>query len=347
MASSKPAHGPVTIKDIAAALGISHTTVSRALNDHPKLSDDTKARVRQAARELGYVLNASGRILRGGASPLVGLVIPDIQNDFYSAIAKRLAERCRDAGFQMVLAITEDDPDAECGEVQALIQARAAGIVITPSPAPLPRTVELLAGTPTVQLIRSVAALATDVVAMDDAAAAHDAAAHLLALGHRRIGYVGGYARIKPGRDRLRGFVKAHAEAGLEADRELIVQVPPRQEYGADAMRRLLAARQRPTAVVIGSSELTIVALAVIREHGLSTPSDISVVGYGDPKWYELTTPPLTAVRLPIEALAASTAELVFARIAAQARPGEPASAPRKLRIRPELIARGSAVPRR
>jgi len=112
-------------------------------------------------------------------------------------------------------------------------------------------------------------------------------------------------------------------------------------------MRRLLAARQRPTAVVIGSSELTIVALAVIREHGLSIPSDISVVGYGDPKWYELTTPPLTAVRLPIEALAASTAELVFARIAAQARPGDPAPAPSKLRIRPELIARGSAVPRR
>jgi LacI family transcriptional regulator len=125
------------------------------------------------------------------------------------------------------------------------------------------------------------------------------------------------------------------------------VQVPPRQEYGAEAMRRLLAARERPTAVVIGSSELTIVALAVIREHGLSIPSDISVVGYGDPKWYELTTPPLAAIRLPIDALAASTAELVFTRIGAQAKPGGPAPALRKIRIRPELIARGSAIPRR
>lgn len=99
--------------------------------------------------------------------------------------------------------------------------------------------------------------------------------------------------------------------------------------------------------MVIGSSELTIVALSVIREHGLSIPSDISVVGYGDPKWYELTTPPLTAIRLPIDALAASTAELVLARIGTQGQPGDPAPAARRIRIRPELIARGSAVPRR
>ena len=147
--------GQVTIKDIAQALGISHATVSRALNDSPLINAGTKDRIRAKADEMGYVPDPAARVMRGELSTIVGFILPDVQNHFYSASAKVLAESVSAAGFQLVLAISEDDPERERRHVEELRRARARGIVITPSAGLLPDTADLLRDMPVVQLVRS------------------------------------------------------------------------------------------------------------------------------------------------------------------------------------------------
>ncbi len=332
----------VTIKDIAARLNMSHSTVSRALNDKGHLSEETKAAVRRAADELGYVPNLSARMIRGDANALVGLVIPDVRNDFYSRIAKELAQRCRAEGLRMLLAITDDEPETEKTEIRALLEARVSGIIGTLTSAPLPATLALLTETPFIQLVRRLPKLQTGSVCMADAAGCQSAADHLLDLGHRRIAYVGTSKSISAGRERLRGYLHAHEIKGVAPLADGVELVPPRQEFGYDAVNRLLSHKTRPTAIILGSSELSIGGLRAIREAGLAIPEDISVVGYGDPVWFDLLSPPLTAVGLPVPALAEAATGLLLGAIDADG-----AAPARNLKVAPQLVVRGSTAPAR
>jgi len=207
----------VTIKDIADDLGISHSTVSRALADHANTNEATKARVRATARRLGYVADSAARLMRSGKSHLLGLIIPDIRNDFYAALAKGLAESCNDAGFQLVLAITEDDAVSELHHVRELCEARAAGVAIVPSRGIRRETLALLETVVAVQLIRHHPGIAGDWLGIDDRQALRTATGHLLELGHRRIAYLGGDLQLSTGAARLAGYRDALAAAGLTA----------------------------------------------------------------------------------------------------------------------------------
>jgi LacI family transcriptional regulator len=336
----RPARHLVTIKDIALALGMSHSTVSRALNDHAFTSAETKALVRQTARQLGYVPNDSARMMRGESGTLIGLVIPDIQNDFYSRIAKLLTDRFRHAGFRLMLVNTEDDPETEEEEILALAGARPAGFIVTATSNPTARSAELLQGIPTVQLVRHAKLLPGRLVAMHDQLGVHEATAHLLALGHRRIAYVGGARDISPGRGRWKGFSKAHADLGITPADNFVALGPPRPETGYSGMSEMLKQRQKPSAVMFGSSELTIGGLKAIREAGLSIPGDLSIIGYGNPVWMELLTPALTTVDLPIDELADAAAASLLAQI--KSRNSNAAVVPQ---IRPRLIIRQSTAP--
>jgi LacI family transcriptional regulator len=335
-----PARHLVTIKDIAVALGMSHSTVSRALSDYAHTSAETKALVRKTAQNLGYVPNDSARVMRGESGTLIGLVIPDIQNDFYSRIAKLLTDRFRRAGFRLMLVNTEDDPETEEAEILALVGARPAGFIVTATAKPTARSAELLRGIPTVQLVRYSKLLPGSLVAMHDQLGVHEATAHLLELGHRRIAYVGGAPDISPGRARWKGFAQAFKALDLPLADEFVARGQPRPEFGYAGMSELLQLRQKPSAVMFGSSELTIGGLKAIREAGLTIPGDLSVVGYGNPVWMELLTPALTAVDLPVEDVADAAAASLLAQI--ESRDAKLAA---PLQIRPRLIIRGSTVP--
>jgi LacI family transcriptional regulator len=338
----KPAHA-VTIKDIAAELNLSHSTVSRALNNRTHISEETKERVRQAAKKLGYVPNLSARMIRGDASALVGLVIPDLKSDFFAALSKSLAERCRNSGLRLLLAITDDDPVTECNEVRALIESRVSGIVATLSGAPDPALLQMLAATPVVQLLRRTTKLHGPAVCMSDEEGCKGAVEHLLALGHRRIAYIGPSRAISAGEDRVRGFLRAHEQANVKPLEKFLELVPQRQADGAAAVERLLARKPRPTALVISNSDLTIGAMHALRARGLEVPADISVVGCGDPAWTDLLTPPLTTMGFPVEELAdAAMAHLLRAIQAEDAAPSIEIT-----RIAPKLVVRGSTAPPR
>lgn len=343
-----PAPGEVTIKDIAVHLGISHSTVSRALNDHPTTSRDTKDRVRKLARDLGYIKNAGPAMIQGTPSKLIGFIAPDVQNDFYSTVASVVAESCALEGFQLVLAISEDDPELELRHVLALRQARVAGIVITPSLHFDARAAELLRPVATIQLVRCSDALTTRAVLIDDPLGTRLATAHLLDLGHRRIAFVGGTEGLSTSRERLRGVQEAHQQAGLALDPRWVALGPPRPAFGREAVARLLELEETPTAIVMGSAQLTLGAIALLHEKGIRVPADLSLVGYGDPMWFQYWGPGITTVGLPTDELAAAAVSSLFRRMRIREGQADRGSLPEltgAARFPPQLIVRGSTAP--
>src|SRR5437762_8678785 len=149
----------VTIKDIAARLEVSASTVGRALADDPRISSSMKQKVQKVADEIGYVANRAARMMRGVSSNLVGLIVPDIRNSFYSTIAHALSKCLEQDGFQLTLSETDDDRTVELRHVRELVSANVAGMIIVPSAKPLPDTVRLLKSMPHIQLLREHASL--------------------------------------------------------------------------------------------------------------------------------------------------------------------------------------------
>lgn len=328
-----------TVKDIARRLGIAPSTVSRSLNDHPGISEGTREKVIALAEKMGYVRNRSATLMRQGRSIVIGLVVPDIMNNFYHTLASALADQCRARSYQMILGITDDEPAAEKDQVQAMVEARVAGIVISPSPKPLEATLRLLRAIPTVQMLRCVPSIPGDAVCMNDAAGIREATAHLLAQGHRRIAYVGTWETISVGAERLRGYREAHAAAGMEADMNLVRLLPPREEHAERGVAELLALPERPSALVMGSTKMCVGGIKAVAAANLSIPGDISVIAYGDSPWCSLASPPLSTVRLPIEAMTRAAVRMIFAAVNEDAETDAPGEV-----LEPEFVMRQSTA---
>ena len=333
----------VTIRDIARELSISHTTVSRALAGHPHISVLTKERVAQAVRRMGYLPNASARNMRGSPSSVVCLFVPDVQNDFYSTVAKLVADQLANNAMQLMLAVTEDDPEREQRELRASLQMRPAGVVIVPTAGPTPETRKMLKSTESVSLLRTHPGLTDDVVLVDDHAGTFAAADHLLGYGHRRLAYIGGGTDISTGKGRLEGFIDA-----LKARNLTPVDValgPPRPEFARHAVTAMMAQRNLPTALVLGSAELTLGALQGLRAVGLEWPRDLSVVGYHDPPWFELVGTGITTVRLPVRDLALTATSVLLSRVKSSLKETGAEQRPAVMRFAPTLVLRGSTAP--
>lgn len=337
--------GEVTIKDVAAHLGVSHATVSRALNDHAATSDATKARVRAAAEALGYVRNAGAGVLSGAPGGLVGFITPEVRSDFYATIAGELAAACATAGLQLVLAVSDDDPGLEYRHVLAMRQARVAGLLITPTSGLQDRAAALLAPLPAVQMIRSHPSLDKPWVGIDDRLGVNIATRHLLELGHRRIGFIGGFEALTTGRERRGGYEEALAAAEAPYDEALVCLGPPRPSFGAEAALRLAQLAEPITGLVLGSSQLTLGALGALQNAGVVSPRDLSIVGYSDPEWFRIWGPGLTTIDLPVEDIASSAAQVLFRTMDKGAESTGLGGGRGGIVFQPQLIERGSAAP--
>jgi len=326
-------------------LGVSVSTVARSLADAPGISAATKARVQRLAREKGYVVHSAARAMRTGHSQLIGLIVPDVRNDFYGTAAMALARRCEDEGFQLLLAATRDDPESELRQVRGLVEARAAGMVTALSPHPRPETLALLGKVPTVELIREGAGGERPWLGIDERAGLEAAARHLIDLGHRRIAYVGGIEALSTGRQRLAGYRDAFVAAGHPLSDDLVRTGPPDATFGAAAMRALLDLPDRPTGVVTAGAELTVGVLEAIGSAGLPVPAAISVVGFGDAPWFRWWGPGLTTMALPVYDMALGCGDLLMRMLAERANPRTEAPAPPiRMMHRPTLVVRGSTA---
>ncbi|MDQ1051330.1 LacI family DNA-binding transcriptional regulator [Streptomyces sp. V4I2] len=332
----------ITTKDIAERLGISVSTVGRALSDDARISEETKFRVRQAASEMGYVGNRAARMMRGASSNVVALVIPDIRNSFYSTIAHELSKNMEAEGFQLMLSETDDDRMVELRHLRELSANRVAGVIIVPTARPHGDSVKLLRGLPHLQLLRRHPSLGSQWFGVDDHESLREATAHLVTQGHTRIAYLGGPTELPTGAERLRGFHSALSEAGLPDDAGRTELGPPSSvEYGREAVRRLLEGPDAPTALVLGSIQLTLGVLEELSEQGVQVPGELSVVGFGDEPGFSWWGPGLTTIGLPIQELATGCALWLMRRLKTKPENDGPYTS-----VSPgSLVLRGSTAP--
>lgn len=295
----------ITIKDIAQQLGLSPSTVGRAIADHPRISRETKERVRLAAEALGYVANTPARVMRGASSRLVGLLVPDVRNSFFSMVAYTLSKCFENEGFHLALSITDDDRDTEMQQVREMVSARVAGIVIVPSAAPRRETLALLKTVPHVQFLRRLPSLRADWFGLDEERALFDATNHLLNLGHRRIGYIGDVI-FPTGKARYEGFRRAISEAKCTIDEGLVELGPATIPFGFEATLRLLERRPSPTAILTASVPVTVGMVDHLETVKIDIPRELSIVGFGDESWHKWWRSGLTTLRLPVAELATS-----------------------------------------
>ena len=334
-----------TIKEIAARLGVSHSTVSRALNDHHYTSRKTKELVHAMAKELGYIANTAARAMRHARSSMVGLIIPDVENNFYAAVAKVTAEQCARENLQLVLAVTEDDADLEYRHVRSLREALAAGVIITPTAACQRSTVDLLRGMVNIQLLRAHTALESDFVGLDETGGILAGTRHLIELGHRKLAFIGGPKGLNTTEERYAGFCRALAAAGLSVDAAPADFVLPRPAFGEEATKRLLRRKSRPTALVMASPQLTVGALEAIDKAALALPQDVSLLSYGDAPWFRFWKPGITAVALPARDVATTCGSLLFRRMRGDNAEAEESRPPAHVALGTHLVVRGSTAP--
>jgi LacI family transcriptional regulator len=247
-------------------------------------------------------------MLRRGHSHIVGLLVPDVTNEFYAAVAQRLAEDCSERGQQLVLLISADDPDRELALVHALLEARPSGLIAAVSTTPRPETLAYLRGTYCVQFMQVHPEIEGPVVTVEDSGGARIAMEHLLQLGHRRIGFVGPTPALSIGDARLRGLNEALQAAGIKLDGDLIRLGPSTADFGFGAVDSLLALPEPPTAICLSSAPLSLGGVRALSAQRVRIPEDISVVVAGSTAWYDAWPGGLTSVTLPMAELADTAA---------------------------------------
>ena len=335
---------PVTIKDIANHLGIAFSTVSRALHGKRHVSEEVRKKVEKAAAELGYVPNKGARMLHGEHGNIVGLVIPDFRNQLFWATSRILAERCNEAGYELMLCVSGDDPETELKQVMALRSARAAGIIIAASGHTLDRTKRLLEGGAVVQLAGRNPSLPCQTVSTNDRLSILSSTRHLIQLGHRQIGYIGGPIGLGTAEERFAGYSQALAEAGIQVEGMHVQRGPLEIEFARLAMTRLLQATPKLTGVVMSNSLQTEGAISAVIDAGISIPKDISLIGYGDPGWFQLWGPGITTIDAREAELADTAATLLMDQIS-HSELRETADRSVKVQFNTRIILRGTTGP--
>lgn len=306
------------VVDLARELGVSTATVSRALNGSPSVRPELADRIRAHAESRGYVANRLARALSATASrAFVGFVIPYVDTPAYSAVAAECARLLSRDGPQMILTITENDPDRELRQLRELVASRVAGLIIAPSTRVREETRALLGELPVVGLHRACGIDAPGVFSDDEQAIA-DSIAHLAALGHSEIGYLGTPRELSNGAARWRGIQRGMTEAGLDPRRMPVRFAEPTLDDGVTATAELLAEYPGVSALVAGSGPLSLGAAAAVRASGRRTPGDLSLVVYGDHAWFALADPPLTTVEVPYAELARQAARLLLCTLEAR-----------------------------
>lgn len=303
----------VSVADLAADLGVSTATVSRALNGSPAVRPELAQRIREHAEARGYVANRMARALSANVSrAFVGCVIPYVDTPAYSSVAAECARLLSADGTQMILTITENDPERELRQLKDLVASRVAGLVISPSTHILDQSKQLLSNLPVVEFHRACGIDAPGVFSEDEQAIA-EAVLHLAALGHTRIGYVGTPEQLSNGAARIRGLRRGLELAGLGPDAASLRLLEPTPDNGGRGVTELLSEDRAPTGLIIGGGALSIGAAHAVHASGLRLPDELSLVVYGHPNWFALSDPPLTRITVDYQDLAYRAARLLIA----------------------------------
>lgn len=323
-----------TIRDVAQAAGVSPATVSRVFNGKVEVATELRDRVMSAVKELNYRPNGLARSLRTRATMVLGVVISDVTNPFFTAMVRGVEDAAQAAGYSVVLANSDEDVDKERQYLQVAAADQMAGVVL--SPASSKRTdIEVLEqyGIPLVTIDRQVSGAEVDTVIIDNHAAAREATAHLAAQGCRHIAFISGPAVTTTGQRRRAGYRAALEDAGLEVDKDLIKRSDFRVEGGYRSAVELLDGSTKPDGLLVSNNLMALGALQALRERGVRMPDDLAFASFDGFGWEGILQPSLTIVEQPTYEIGRRAAELLLARLADRDRPVEKVVLPAELKI--------------
>lgn len=326
-----------TVKEVAERAGVSTATVSRALSGTGSVREPVRARILEAAQELSYRPNRAARDLRVRSSRAVGVLIPDIENPFFTSLVCGIEDVLGKTDYSLLLASYNEDPDQEERRLEVFRADGVRGLIFAASRSPSRLYTELgRAGMALVAASRDVTRLPVDQVTVANQDGAYAATSHLIHLGHKRIGMINGPLELTTARDRQAGYEQALHEAGMTLDESLVMHSVFKQAGGYSAMQQLLSSANPPTAVFAGSNLLTLGALQAIHERHLAIPDEIAIVGFDEMPWAMSLRPPLTTVAQPAFDVGRTAAELLLARVR------EPSMPRRQVVLETKLIVRSS-----
>ncbi len=319
-----------TISDVAALAGVSTATVSRVLNGKSTVDTELVSRVREAARALDYRPNTVARNLRRRDSSVLSLVISDVENPFFTAVARGVEDTARAAGYSVLLGNSDEDPDKERAYLELAGQAQTAGVVLSPTG---PGTA-LPEGTPPVVAVdRPLPGGRHDAVLVDTRSAARLATQHLLDQGYQRVACLTGPPGVHTAEDRLAGYREA-----LAGRPELVRRSEFKAAGARQASELLFGERDRPDAVLVANSAMAIGLLETLAQQGLRIGEDVGVVSFDDVPWASLVHPALTVVRQPAHEIGRRAAGLLLDRI------GSVRGEAHTVVLAAELVVRGSST---
>ena len=341
--ASRRSRGGATIEDVARAAGVSAMTVSRVINGKRNVSESTRERVLRSIDKLKYSPNTAARTLAAGEAIHLGLLYANPSAAYLSQFLVGALEGARKMGAHLVLETCESEAATEQAEIaREFLKSRIDGVMLPPplSDSTAVHSEIAATGTPMVTVAMGLPNDGSLNVRIDDFAAAREMTAHLIGLGHRRIGFIRGHPNITASSERYRGFAAALQEAGLDPDAAAVEQGYFTYRSGLVAAERLLARDPRPTAIFASNDDMAAATVNVAHRSGLDVPNDLSVAGFDDTAPATTVWPELTTIRQPIAEMAQSAVELLMADLRSDADMGESERV-----LQHQLIVRDSTAP--
>lgn len=334
-----------TIYDVAKRANVSPSTVSRVFNNTARISEATRARVLQAAQELDYHPSALASGLAKKRTLIIGLVIPDIQNPYSATLARGVQDMVFSQGYVPIICNTDGDPEKELHVLREIYRHGVDGFIITPPQLQITPEVNryirklLDKGVPIVFVGNRLNDPNVDFVTSRAQDGAFQAVSYLVSLGHRAIGFIGGYYTRGIAVGRWLGYQEALITNQLPIRPEWMVEADLSQDGGEQALHRLLDLPNPPTALLAVNDLMAIGAIMACRKRGIRVPEQMSIVGFDDIPFAALTTPPLTTVAQPTYELGYKAAELLLRRFQ------QPNLPPQQVTLQCKLVIRQTTAP--
>lgn len=332
-----------TIHDIAKKLNITASTVSRALKDHPRISQETKKAVQKAALKLNYQPNHIAAALRNGRSNIIGIIVPTADRTFFSSVVRGIEEIANQSRYNVMICQTYDNYSKEVETVEALLNTRVDGIIASHGKETLNfdhfRKVKEK-GIPLILFDRSNDELEVSHVVIDDYLGGYKATEHLIQQGCKRIAHFTNARKISIYKERLRGYRDALLDNGLKYDESLVVESNLQLEDGRNGMHQLLKLKPLPDAIFSASAYGAMGALQVLKEKNIKVPDQVALVAFSNEPFTSFTEPALTTVDQHPMRMGNAAAEIFLEEISS----ANEKFIPQKIVLKPELIVRASSL---
>lgn len=300
-----------TIKDIARIAGVSIATVSRVVNNGPKVGFKTREKVGQVMKDLGYTPNANARALVTQKSTTIGVVIPELTDPFFASLASGIDKIARENNMQLLLSTSQQSAESERAALDLLIERRCQAIVLHSKKLADSELISLCQRIPGLILIdRFIENIKDKCVWLDNEEGGKIAARHLISLGHKNVACISSKYQIEDPELRLNGFTKEYKSTGIKIKNEHLQYGEPNQQGGEIAAQRLLASNQPFSAIFVYNDAMAIGAISTLEDNGYKVPQAISVIGFDDVLISRYSRPKLTTLHYPINEMAQKAALL-------------------------------------